>query len=293
MTQRLSLIGFYLTILLSGITTLAESPAPSLRVMSFNVRYNTPRDGDWAWPYRKDLVAKLIQQNNIDILGVQETTLDMLEDLNPHLSDYSWVGEDRQGDSQGEYNAIFYRHDLFELKETNTFWLSKTPEVPGSTSWGTGTPRIATWAHLTHKATQTSYVILNTHFDPFSSEARKQSARLIRNRLIDKFKEQAVIIMGDFNDTTRAAFYDILHESGHIKDSRVHTKTPHIGPSWTFRGFWGFFKRRLDFIFVSPHLKVNSHSYLVDLGPGDTPPSDHLPVLIELEPEAKQIRAAL
>ncbi len=121
-----------------------------LNVLSFNLRTWTDADGKNAWPYRKDMVAELIQRLRPDIVGVQEALTQMLTDIDQRLSGYEYVGEGRLGGNDGEFSAIYYRKTLGNPVETDQFWLSETPKVPGSKSWNTSHPRVCTWALFNH-----------------------------------------------------------------------------------------------------------------------------------------------
>src|SRR5688572_9006647 len=102
-----------------------------IRVMSFNIRYDEPRDNKNAWPNRKEMVASMIRFHHADLVGVQEALKRQLNDLDAILPDYSWVGVGRaDGKASGEFSAIFYRKTRFKSLESSTFWLSETPNVP-------------------------------------------------------------------------------------------------------------------------------------------------------------------
>ena len=109
-----------------------NSPSTTLKVMTFNIRYNNPDDGENAWPVRKNYVVEMVKKNNIDILGIQEGLKDQVDYLSNELSDYGRIGIGRDdGKEAGEYSAVFYKKVKFEKLESNTFWLSQTPEKPG------------------------------------------------------------------------------------------------------------------------------------------------------------------
>ena len=146
-----------------------------MRVMTFNLRYSNTGDGPNSWPYRKAWVAQLIRFHDADVIGVQEALSGMLADLDTLLPEYSRVGVGRtDGKMDGEYSAILYKRDRIEALESKTFWLSPTPEVPGSKGWDAALERIATWGRFRDRATGCEYVHLNTHFDHKGEEARQQ-----------------------------------------------------------------------------------------------------------------------
>src|SRR5574341_935321 len=124
-------------------------------VMSFNIRLNTPADSANAWPHRKDMVASMMRFHRADLTGVQEALKDQMDDLTNLLPEFGWMGVGRDdGKAAGEYSAIFYLKDRFTVLEQKTFWLSETPEKPGSLGWDAACVRIVTWAKFKDKKTR-------------------------------------------------------------------------------------------------------------------------------------------
>lgn len=136
---------------------LGASPAPatsSLKVMSFNVRYDNPGDGVNAWPNRRDWVASLMRFHEADVIGVQEALASMLRDLDQRLPGFARFGVGRtNGVAEGEFSAILYRTDRLALQDSGTFWLSPTPEAVGSKGWDAALERIATWGRFRDRRT--------------------------------------------------------------------------------------------------------------------------------------------
>jgi len=146
--------------------------------MSFNIRLNTAHDGPNAWPYRKDLAASMVLLHQPDIVGLQEALPDQVDDLAARLPDFAWLGVGRDdGARKGEFAAIFYRRARLTLLDQGTFWLSKTPDVPGSLGWDACCIRIVTWAKVMDVATDAVFFFYNTHFDQAGAVARRESAR--------------------------------------------------------------------------------------------------------------------
>lgn len=252
------------------------------RVMSFNIRYNTPNDGENAWPHRKDMAASVIRFHDADFAGLQEALLGQIEDLEDRLPGYEWIGVGRDdGQDEGEFTPIFYRVDRFELEDHDTFWLSETPDVPGSKSWDTAITRIATWGIFRDLRTNERFLLLNTHFDHIGTEARTESARLIVERLAEF--DLPTIVTGDFNTTPETEPYRMLTDA-HIglRDAFSVSQFPHHGPATTWNGFEEITpNRRIDFIFVDDDVHVIRHGILSETMDGRFP-SDHLPVLAEV-----------
>jgi endonuclease/exonuclease/phosphatase family metal-dependent hydrolase len=271
-----------------GDATAAPEP---LRVMTFNIRYDNPRDGVNAWPNRKDWVASLIRFHGADAVGVQEALLRQLGDLDARLPGWARVGVGRtDGREAGEFSAILFRTDRLEPLESGTFWLSPTPEVPGSKGWDAAIERVATWARFRDRRTGCRYLHLNTHFDHLGEQARQESARLIRRRLPELAAGLPVIVTGDLNATPSSAAYRIFTRdtiAGAIPplaDAYAVSRTGHYGPNSS----WTEFKaidpgHRIDYVLVSPGVDVLAHGVLTDSWEGRFP-SDHMPVLATVAP---------
>ncbi|MCC5940323.1 MAG: hypothetical protein JJU37_02190 [Balneolaceae bacterium] len=128
------------------VTTPAEKP---MRVLSFNIRFDNPNDGPDAWPHRKEFVTALIRFHKIDLVGTQEGLVHQLEEMEEMMPGFAWVGVGRDdGGREGEFSAIFYDTERFELIEEDTFWLSGNPDEPGSIGWDAAITRVATWARF-------------------------------------------------------------------------------------------------------------------------------------------------
>lgn len=267
-----------------------ESKQASFNVMSWNVRYNNPRDGDNAWPNRKDWVGEITVENNVDIAGLQEVQFGQLGDLKERLPDMAVYGVGRDDGKQGgEFVPIFYRRSRFELLDKATFWLSPMPEKPGSVGWDAAITRIASWVKLKDRTTGSVFYVVNTHFDHRGTEARANSAKLLVKRLEDQFADHQVILTGDFNTTPESAPYKTLAgtDTPPLRDAYEISAEKPVGPNSTWNGFRAIVpKRRIDFIFVTDSVGVRRLRILDDEREGRFP-SDHLPVLAEIQLERR------
>jgi endonuclease/exonuclease/phosphatase family metal-dependent hydrolase len=268
--------------------TVRQTVVP-LRVMSFNLRYNNTGDGPNAWPYRKAWVAQLIRFHDADVIGVQEALSGMLADLDSLLPGYARVGVGRtDGKTSGEYSAILYKRDRLDVLGNETFWLSPTPEVPGSKGWDAALERIATWGRFRDRATGCTYIHLNTHFDHRGEQARQESAHLIRERLASIDAAGLPLVMtGDLNSKPTSVGYRVLtrdtiaHAFPPLVDGMVASREGHYGPlSSTVSSFKGIGREGdiIDYVLVSPGVEVLKHGILPDSWDSRFP-SDHLPVL--------------
>jgi endonuclease/exonuclease/phosphatase family metal-dependent hydrolase len=269
-----------LLVVLALATTIVSS-AQELKVMTYNIRYDNPNDGRNAWPHRKDRLIKLIQEQNPDILGVQEALHHQLTEILSGLKGYSMVGVGRDdGKQKGEYSAILYRTSAFEVRDQNTFWLSETPDVPGSKSWDAAITRVVTWARLYSKDLGAEILAVNTHFDHIGKEARLRSAEIIRKKIPELAGDLPVVLTGDFNITRSDPPYQALMKPGGYK---LIDPAPE-NPPGTFCGFEVFASQQcvpIDYIFLSPHWQHTRYTVLNDNNGRDYP-SDHLPVLVSV-----------
>ena len=270
------------------LNEVQNSNSNSLRVMTYNIRFDNPADGVHAWPNRKELVASVIRFHKADIIGVQEALEHQIQDLMELLPGYDWVGVGRNEDGGGEFSAILYRSSVVTVKAAQTFWLSESPDEPGSQSWDSSLPRIATWAHFVTSSEERELFVLNTHFDHRGEQARLESAHLIKEQTSKLANGLPVIVMGDLNATSEQPPLVLLSDTPlsdgrSLRDGFVHSIVPHHGPASTWTGFTKIeADRRIDYIFASEDLPIHYHAILTDKLE-DRYPSDHLPVLVEVE----------
>ncbi|CAN5324759.1 endonuclease/exonuclease/phosphatase family protein [soil metagenome] len=260
----------------------------SLRVMTYNIRYNEPRDGVNAWANRKTKVADVIRFHKADLVGVQEAQNNQLKDLEKLLPDFAWRGVGRtDGKEDGEYSAILYRKSRFKLLETETFWLSETPDKAGSKGWDADFPRIVTWAKFEDKNTKKTFYHFNTHFDHIGAKARTESSKFLLSQIPKIAGKYPFVITGDFNAKEDTNVYRILTgkeeaDAFELIDARYVSQNGHFGGNSTFNGFKELEPgRRIDYIFVGDKTNVLEHGVLSDRWDGFWA-SDHLPVLAEI-----------
>ncbi len=270
----------------------------SFRVVSFNIRYDTPKDVENSWGNRKALLIETINHLNPDILALQEVLYNQLSYIDENLPGYGYVGVGRDdGEKGGEFVPIFYREKLFDKLDEGYFWLSETPDLPGSKSWGAKLPRVVSWVRLRLKqkkvprstedvtvkepTSPVDFCVFNAHLSHVSEAARVNGAKLLVNRIGEVGKSCHLILTGDFNTEPNSATYRILTEAiGH--DAYVENRDGVI--SGSYHGFTGVepSNRFIDWIIVSEDLK--SRSFLLCRYNRDGKyPSDHFPVVAMLK----------
>lgn len=259
--------------------------AQEVSVMTYNIRLNVDSDGINAWPERKEYLASQIKFYDPDFFGVQEALPDQMEYLRNEFSAYEALGEGREGPDKGEYSALFYKKNKFEVEANGMFWLSTTPEKV-STGWDAALPRVCTYGLFREKETNKKVWVFNTHFDHVGQQARVNSAQLILDKAQELNTENyPVVVMGDLNVTPDNEVMATLKQA--MDDAYEVSKVPPFGPQGTWNGFNHDepVTRRIDHIFVSQEgVEVKKYGILSD-SKDLRYPSDHLPVYVVLKLE--------
>jgi endonuclease/exonuclease/phosphatase family metal-dependent hydrolase len=259
----------------------------TVHVTSFNIRYGTADDGGDAWPHRKELVYGVIRGQDSDFVGLQEALRFQIDAIRESVPDYDEVGVGRDdGKEAGEYSAILYKSDRWRAEDSGTLWLSDTPDVPGSMTWGNEITRIATWARFVEIETGRAVWLFNTHFDHVSQPSREKSAELLASRIAQRGSDDPVIVTGDFN--AGEANPAILYLKNATKRSPVtlvdtfRVAHPDEQPVGTGGGFEGLRDGpKIDYVFAEPDAKVRKAGIIRDHRNGRYP-SDHFPVYAEI-----------
>ncbi len=266
--------------------------AQDINVMTFNIRLNTSSDSLNAWPYRKDKVASTILYHEAQILGVQEALHDQMLDLQKRLPAYKFLGGGRDdGKTKGEYSAIFYDTNRLQALETKMFWLSETPEVPGSKSWDAAITRMVTWAKFKDRKTKKIFFFFNTHFDHMGQVARRESAHIVLRKVKEIAGNSPVIVTGDFNAEPSDEPIMVITDADdplHLIDSKEKSVMPHYGPTGTFNAFKNKERNDLpiDYIFLKGNWTVLTHATISQTWQGRFA-SDHYAVVARLRLNSK------
>ncbi|OGT90233.1 MAG: hypothetical protein A2286_04845 [Gammaproteobacteria bacterium RIFOXYA12_FULL_61_12] len=255
-----------------------------IKVMSFNIRYGLADDGENHWNRRKSFALARVRAFEPDLLGLQECRDDaQAEFVRAHLLDYPFYGVHREGpgDTALEMAPLLFRRSAFQLLKTGHFWLSETPEIPGSKSWGSVYPRTLTWAQLTHQPTGRPLIYVNTHFD-YEPTAIDGDALFLRQWLDQICEESPVIVTGDFNADKQSDAYRRLTGDGRLIDAfrQIH---PSGADEATFHAFGRPEEMApIDWILVSDHFRVLD-AQIDRTHEGNLFPSDHYPVTAVLD----------
>ena len=270
---------------LLALTAAVSCNAPQeLTVMTLNMRYDNPEDGANNWRFRRERIAELIRSEAVDLLGTQEVLANQFDDLQALLPGYRAVGVGREdGARAGEFNAVFFRSDRFELLDSGVFWLSENPETPGSKGWDGACERLATWTVLRDKSGG-ELLFINTHLDHIGEQARREGVALLLRRIETLRAGRPVILTGDFNAEPSSPVIARIVADSALR-SAWDTAPIRSGSAWSFSDFGQLPEEErplIDYVFYCGGLEVVSCSILPDtLGGGYL--SDHAPVEARLK----------
>ena len=281
--------------------------AQKLTIASYNIRNDNNGDrlkGN-AWSDRAPVISQLVEFHDFDIFGTQEGLYHQLEDLKKLAPVYDYIGKGRDdGKNKGEFAAVFYKTNTFKLLDSGDFWLSTETDYPNK-GWDAALPRICTWGQFEHIESGNTFYFFNAHFDHVGVEARKQSAKLILQKIKTIAGNHHTILAGDFNVDQHNESYKLFNSSGILKDA-YDTSPIKYELNGTFNGFNPNGKRndRIDHIFLTHDFNVERYGILTDTYRGtvnsdaaEEPlnkvksstqtearlPSDHFPVMIKVE----------
>lgn len=251
-----------------------------ITIATYNIRYNTQNDGINAWPNRKEAVKALVRFHEFDLFGTQEGLRDQLDGI-AELNEFAFLGAGRDdGKQAGEHSAIFYKKSRFKVLKSGDFWLSETPDKPGKGWDATCCNRICSWAHFQDLTTKKKFYFFSVHFDHQGVEARRQSGKLMVQKIKEIAGAEPVVLVGDFNSTPETEQIQTIKTL--LNDTHDVTATPPYGPEGTFNSFKfdAPMKNRIDYIFVKKGIDVLKYGVLTDAKEQQYP-SDHQPVVIK------------
>jgi len=213
----------------------AKTPR-ELTVMTMNMRYDNPEDGENGWRFRRGRIGELLGMRMPDVFGTQEVLANQFDDLRALLPGYTAVGVGREdGARAGEFNAVFFRRDRFELLDSGTFWLSEEPEKAGSRGWDGACERLATWVVL-RDGDGAELLFVDTHLDHVGEQARREGVELLLNRIGTLRGGRPVVLTGDFNAEPSDEPIVRVLASGALRSA--HAEAPEkSGPEWSFSDF--------------------------------------------------------
>lgn len=262
---------------------LEPEPAP-IRFMTFNLRFDTVLDAAAGnrWADRRDSVFATLQREQPDVVGFQEALESQLEDLTANLLGYRGLGKPREVGETAEYVPLFFKTDRFDLNEHGDFWLSPTPDIPGSRGWDTDVPRHCTWARLESKRSRVSFAVFNTHLDVKGEVARLEASKVIVTEAAVA-AELPTVVMGDFNAPEGSPPLETLRAAGFRDTFRVlHPDAEDVQTVHHYSHVPGSFK--IDYVMCDERWDVCDAAIVREPAAGRLP-SDHFPVVADLIPQ--------
>src|SRR5262245_13995015 len=249
--------------------------------MTFNIRQPDQDDGPHCWEARKDALVETIVASDPDAIGTQELFMLQADYILARAPQYAWFGSGRFGDHQDKHVAIFYRKDRLRLSSHADFWLSETPDTPGSSSWDIIRPRQLTWGAFESDGLG-RFTLFNTHF-PYRAveeEARRRTAQLVKARVAAEAPSGPAIVTADFNAPAGGEIHRLMLSD--FRDAWTEAQT-RSGPEGTLNGFGrATSSRRIDWILFRGALRVLDAETVAER-PDGRYPSDHFPVVATFE----------
>ena len=252
-----------------------------IKVMSYNIRLDHAGDGEDNWHHRKEDMVKYLLGKDADFIGIQEALVHQLKYLDSALVNYQYIGVGRDdGKEKGEFMAILYQSNDWELIKDSTVWLSESPEAP-TMGWDAACYRTCTYGQFRHHSGK-EVAIFNTHFDHAGNKARLNSPVVIEALISSVGSNIPVILTGDFNvEPDHQAYQQLSTFLTEASEVAKVLQRPHEG---TYNGFKinGDYSRRIDFIFTKNNgISVLEYSVEAPLTARRRHLSDHFPVIIE------------
>lgn len=281
------LISFAFLILLC-----VQIPAQTLNVATWNIRMVTKDDSlaGNIWEFRAGMIEKMIRFYDFDVFGLQEDYYRQIQDLSSRLSAYDYVGwGNRDGRTEGAFNAIFYKKDLLSVLDKGFFWISPTEDI-ASYGWDAKYIHSCTWAHFRIRNSGRTFWAFNLHGDYAGPVAQRETSRMMLDKIRkQRSQDEPVVLTGDFNENQKSEGYRILAESGVLHDS-FDSAQVRMAPNGSFNAFDTdrYSEDRIDHIFISNGTRVLRYGVLTDsywYGDKRRQPSDHYPVVIQVKME--------
>jgi len=251
-------------------------------VISYNIRYDNQWDKENSWDTRKESIVGIFEKYSPSFIGTQEGLAHQIHYMDSALTEYDYIGVGREdGEKKGEFCAIYYISDTYNVIESSTFWLSDIPENV-SIGWDAALERICTYGLFEHKQSKNRIWVFNTHFDHMGEIARRKSSELILQKINDLNSFSGpIILMGDFNSLPNSKpVYTILKE---FKDAFNIALNKPQGPKGTYNGFNEDqpIEKRIDYVYLK-NIDALNHKHIDDRLENNNHISDHLPVMVDI-----------
>ena len=287
MKNRLFIVSRLLaSLLLFCCVDTAYPQRAELTVATINIRVDTKKDSLNRWEGRKQRLFDFVSQQHLDVIGLQEVYPRAMRDIHKGLSGYAIVRHADCKSASTEKRAdapILYRKSAYKKIAQGTFWLSEFPDSAGLIGWDGRHPRFVNWAVLRSRQTGKEFCVANTHLDNAGRQAREEGMKLLKERLAPLAAQYPVILMGDMNssEADSAVYQPALHNNFELHDT-YHIAKQREGVDYSFHGFGKRAmdkRKRVDIIFVSDSIDVNTFNIQREEQRQGVYLSDHCPVV--------------
>lgn len=256
----------------------------NLRIISSNIRYENPKDGDHDWPNRREYLAECLNRFDAHLIGTQEGREDQLRDLEKLLPNLKMVDSHRRWIEKRMYPCLFFNLDELTCHESGDLWLSETPHKIGSSSFESAFPRLVTWGIFSFKDfPEKTFLVANTHLDHVLDSTRIEQAKVLCQELKILAKKKPLILMGDFNTEPTSEVRKIIFSSfPQLKDPWEEKNLPEISSHHPFTGE-NPKGARIDWILCPKEFKCDEIRFDQSKSDKGIYPSDHFPLLAAME----------
>ena len=264
----------------------ASTQATELTVATVNIRVDSKKDSLNRWEQRKQLLFDFVSQQHLDVIGLQEVYPHVMKDIHKGLPEYAIVRRTDYKTAPTGKRAdapILYRKSAYRKIAHGTFWLSELPDSAGFIGWDGRHPRFVNWAVLKSRRAGKVFCVANTHLDNAGRQAREEGMKLLKERLDSLATQYPIILMGDMNssESDSAVYLPALHGAFELHDTYNIAKQRE-GVDYSFHGFGKRAmdkRKRVDFIFVSDSIDVNTLNIPQEEHLQGVYLSDHCPVI--------------
>ncbi len=252
----------------------ARNVMRTLSVISSNIRYDEPDDDKFRWENRRNFLASSLLDFAPDVIATQEGKRPQLQDIAERLIGMECADSHRNWHDALMYPCLFYNPTTLTLRESGDIWLSTSPSVAGSFSFGSLFPRLCTWARF-----EENILAINVHLDNSSSETRLRQCRVLVEQVNAlKHDDEALLLLGDFNESPQCPVRSLLAELwpglidpwqqlGQQEESSHHNFDEPID-----------YGSRIDWILVTDTLQAENIFMDKARSPQGIYPSDHYPL---------------
>ena len=282
MKNRLLNVSLLLVLSLMSCCVNTASPLPTeLTLATINIRVDSKKDSLNRWGQRKQHLFDFVCQQHLDVIGLQEVYPRAMKDIHKGLSEYSIIR--RENKEKRADAPILYKKSAYKKMAQGTFWLSEFPDSVGFIGWDGRHPRFVNWVVLRNRKTGKEFCVANTHLDNAGRKAREEGIKLLKNRLASLAAQYPIILMGDMNssEADSAVYQPALHDTFELHDTYSMAKRRE-GVDYSFHGFGKRVmdkRKRVDYIFVSDRIDVNTINIPKEEQQQGTYLSDHCPVI--------------